>query len=276
MEGLGVAARCLKTLLSLTAAWWRTGRLPLRTRLAYPLELLKFGLDPKRRRVRYLGRPFEFDNPLTPLLLLGYPAEVGGHILDQLKDPIRHVLDVGGNLGQFTATLGALAPELESVDVLEPNPEILPLLRRNLASFPQVRIFEVGLGEPGTVPFYYTPGRSSIGSVYAENATYRPGSQVRRIDVRMVDEIAALTGRSDYDLVKIDVEGYEFEALTAGRFTTRSLFLELTGSVKQRSRPLSDLYAAVQARLGPYEVLYHGQLTAGSTTCNALFQTAAP
>jgi hypothetical protein len=89
--------------------WWRSG-LSLGLRLSYyPAMAASFaGLALRCRRVRYLRRGFVFDNAATPMNLQIYPYEVGHLILRQAKagDPIRSVLDVGGNLEQLRATFG--------------------------------------------------------------------------------------------------------------------------------------------------------------------------
>ncbi len=273
-------ARQLRALVEKNRRWLGCGGLPWGARLGYYPALAAAAVRDLRGAgggaVEYLGRPFVYDNPHVPFLLLGYPDEVLGRVVANAGGPIRRVLDVGGNVGQFARTFAELVPGVERLDVLEPNPTVLPLLEANTAHLPVVRCFGVGVGPAGPGRLHVTPGRSGIGSLVAENARYRPDSPLVAQDVPLVADVGALTGWRDYDLLKVDVEGYELEALAALEGVTfRWLFLEVTGRAKARAWRHSDLHALLARRFGPYDVRYQSEGGADATVFEVLLERVA-
>ena len=204
--------------------------------------------------MRYLRRAFVFDNAATPMNLQVYPYEVGHQILRQVEpgDSIRSVLDVGGNLGQFAVTLKHYLPAA-ALDVIEPNTAVLPLLRRNVEGLEDVRVFDRALSPSPVGSMFYEPGRSCTGSLIRQNVGPRQG--VVEMKVTSSDDIVKLTGRADYDLVKVDVEGYEFEVLKClVGLRPRYMFLELSAQ-RTRSYLHSDIFELLRAMFGEFDIL---------------------
>ena len=242
-------------LLERNRKWWRSG-LSLGLRLSYyPAMAASFaGLVLRRKQVRYLGRAFVFDNAATPMNLQVYPYEVGRQILQQVElgDSIGSVLDVGGNLGQFAVTLKHYLPAA-ALDVIEPNAAVLPLLERNVEGLEGVRVFDRALSPSPVGSMFYEPGRSCTGSLIRQNVGPRQG--VVEMEVTSSDDIVKLTGRADYDLVKVDVEGYEFEVLKClAGLRPRYMFLELA-TQRTRSDLHSEIFEQLRAMFGEFDIL---------------------
>lgn len=114
--------------------WW-SSEVELKYKISYyahlALSYARF-FATRNKCVRYLGRPFVYDNIAGPLNLQGYPKEVGNYILANLsKDAkLERVLDIGGNIGQFATTLKYFCPDV-AIDIFEPNTNILPYLETN-------------------------------------------------------------------------------------------------------------------------------------------------
>ncbi|NNE97002.1 MAG: FkbM family methyltransferase [Acidimicrobiales bacterium] len=186
---------------------------------------------------------------------------------------IRKVLDIGGNIGQFATSVLALNPELERIDVFEPNPEIFDTLEKNLSGLDRVRCFNFGIGPNGPAQFHFTPGYSVVGSILSENAKHREASALSSIEVQLISDISSVTGNSAYDLVKIDVEGFEYEVVEAIRgLSFRYLYIEFTGRAKEKSHATSELHAMLRERFGPYEVLYQAAGNRESTIIETLLE----
>ena len=244
-------------LVERTAKWWRSG-LPLGLRLGYyPAMAASFArmFLGQERRVRYLRRVFVFDNPATPLNLQIYPYEVGCQILRQL-DPdhtVESVLDVGGNCGQFATTIKHFRPGAR-VDIVEPNAAVLGLLARNIEGLDGLRVFPCALSPKPVRTLYVEPDRSCTGSLIRQNAG--PHGRVTELAVTSADDVAALTGRTDYDLVKVDVEGYEHEVLQClAGLRPRYLFLELSAGPRHRSYQHSQIFALLREMFGDFDIL---------------------
>ncbi len=232
---------------------WLSASIPLREKiLQYPRMVIAIFF--KRKRISYLNQPFEYDNRFTPLNIQIYPHEIETKILSNMEKPPKSVLDIGGNIGQFITTLAYYCRGLEA-DVFEPNPEILTILKQNVSGYKDIRVFNYGVGRPGKINFYYEPGRSAIGGVIKRNAGKK--QRVTKLSVELTDDVYKLTKRKKYDLIKIDVEGYEFETLKylADNVHTRYLFIEISGVDRKGKYHHSELFKQIEKSFGQYEIL---------------------
>lgn len=150
-------------------------------------------------------------------------AYFGGHdtrvvdFLDARIRPTRTVLwDVGANVGSIFLPLARRHPELW-VEAFEPAPPVIARLRRNLALnpdlAPRVRVHDLALHNRDTVVDFYVSGtdtNSGLGSLAAsEAARSRPVPVAARTGDRLVETGVAVAP----DLIKLDLEGFEYEAL---------------------------------------------------------------
>lgn len=133
--------------------------------------------------------------------------------VDWLQDMLPKVdvfVDVGANIGYFSCIARALGKHVVSV---EPLPANLALLLQNVTANegPPVEIFPVALAsEPGVAKLY---GLSSTGASLLSNWAGAPSSVARLIPVNTLDNLLENRFLNNDLLVKIDVEGYEYQAL---------------------------------------------------------------
>lgn len=130
------------------------------------------------------------------------------------KSP-KTIVDVGANEGQF-AQLCLLHTEA-TVFSFEPHPRTFQKLKSKIANS-RWKGFECGLGStPGSFILYDHAGQNGT-----QHASFQKGVfdsvHLKEFDqfevqVRTLDEVAATTGLEKIDLLKIDVEGFEFEVL---------------------------------------------------------------
>lgn len=132
-----------------------------------------------------------------------------GRLLASLLRPGVRFLDVGGNIGYFSAFVARHEPSA-SIHVVEPNPAVLPILRFNLwLNGVDATVWPVALGgERGAVSLSTAPanvGDTRVGAVSADllATTVVP---MERGDELWPDE--------EFDLVKIDVQGSELAAVS--------------------------------------------------------------
>ena len=132
-------------------------------------------------------------------------------IMGQLVKPGMTVVDVGGNLGLYTVLLARQVGPAGRVISFEPDPELFGLLRENCADngCPNVACHNLALGSrPGRMvlnKMSLNSGDNHL-STAGEKAFYQP------IEVG-VESLDHLLPELRPDLVKIDVQGWELEAL---------------------------------------------------------------
>ena len=207
------------------------------------------------KHVRYFGQRFYYDNPATPLNMQIYPYEITHKILRHMKKLPKYALDIGGNIGQFPLTLSAIVPDVK-VDALEPNRDIFKILERNVAPYKNVRIHNAGVGKPSkTAKMFYEPSRSGVGSLMKENAGNT--QNLKELPITLVDDVSKVFGRKDYDLITIDVEGYEKEVVANLKgVTCRYMFMEVSGQGRSKTYNHAGLFATIQKNFGDFDLVY--------------------
>lgn len=147
------------------------------------------------------------------------------------RNPV--IIDIGGNHGQSIYSFKAVLPGAQ-ITSFEPNPYLASRLKENFASDPKMEVHSVALGpERGSFPLFvpsyrgYTfDGLASLKRAEAEN-WLSPDSIIgydrRHIDIKEYN--VEVTRLDDYDLcpdiIKIDVQGFEYEVLRGGTETLR-------------------------------------------------------
>jgi FkbM family methyltransferase len=124
----------------------------------------------------------------------------------------RHIIDGGANVGLWSATAHAVFPKA-SLTLVEPLAEMKPHLDKFCARTPNARWIHAGLAaENGVLPFAVT-GRTDSTFTLSEEAARACGAEVRSVDVLTIDHLAEEVIGSVPEVIKLDLEGFEFEAL---------------------------------------------------------------
>lgn len=131
---------------------------------------------------------------------------------DYLRANIRAgdvVADIGANIGFYTLWLAAFSTKA-TIIAFEPNPKMFSALEANvgLNDMTNVHLVRAAVGEATKeVSLGIDPAHPSTGSIHG---TDRPQTSVAMTTLR--DALAA-RGLTKLDVIKIDVEGYEDQAL---------------------------------------------------------------
>ena len=127
--------------------------------------------------------------------------------------------DVGANMGILAASVARSMPE-RSVYAFEPLPETL---QRAAATFALNKLRNVTLvpcavgDENGDLTFYAAPNHSDIASVYATPQRQEAESQAMTVECRTLDSLTIDGLIPPAGLIKMDVEGHEYKALTGAQ-----------------------------------------------------------
>jgi FkbM family methyltransferase len=129
-------------------------------------------------------------------------------------------VDVGANHGDFARAANTWFPAAQ-VLLVEPLPKMQRCLEKAIQDGRRNwRLLPCALGaEPGRLPLFVDENHDDIGSLAGFSEEYsRTNPEARAskeiiCDVKTLDAAAAEAGIDHIDLLKVDVEGFEFEVL---------------------------------------------------------------
>ena len=145
-----------------------------------------------------------------------YEREVAA-VFRRLLRPGMGVLDVGANIGYFTMLSASLVGPTGHVIAVEPNPRNVRLLEasRRLNGFAQVSLLQVAAGRE--------TGLLTLNTSHSNGTTSELGGSLRAVLAAQTIPALRLDGvigpERRINLIKIDVEGAEYNALLGARET---------------------------------------------------------
>ncbi len=225
----------------------------------------------RKKKINYLGSNLYYDNIATPLNLQNYPNEISGKVLSNMHKNPKTILDVGANLGQFAITIDHVLKHNVKIDSFEPNSFIFEYLKRNTQTKENIKIHNFGLGDiQGDTTLFFDPDRTAIGSIIKQNAG---NNSLMEQKIAITNTPSKITKRKIYDLVKIDVEGYEKHALIGIKeLKFEYLFIELSGQTREKDYYHSEVMNLMKDYWGDYDIYYIGAFNKGSGTFDMLIR----
>ena len=153
------------------------------------------------------------------LLRYGVAAGVENtQLLASIGAGLRTIVDVGANRGQFTLAARYHAPGA-SVIAFEPLQEPAQVFRAMFAHDQQVELHQFAIGPlpgEGLMHISKADDSSSLLPITDLQTRYFPGTaerSTRTVEVRTLDSVLQPEAISQPALLKLDVQGYELEAL---------------------------------------------------------------
>lgn len=176
--------------------------------------------SPKALELRLTDRLMNGDGPGARALFERLPPGLEEQIVGQLLEPGGAVLDIGGNLGLMA--LGFLRAGASRVHCVEPNPDMVALLRANLGGAAVIHPTALGAtdGEIDLIMPTGRPGAASIDPTFdVKTVSDSPGGGVRvRVPISRLDSLDI----ERCDVWKVDVEGAENLVVQGARETLGS------------------------------------------------------
>ena len=128
----------------------------------------------------------------------------------QILRPGSTFIDIGANWGYFTLLAASLVKSSGQVLAFEPSPS--PANRIKKLTIPWVDVIQIGIGDTEEdLDLYLQPKSTNIHSPsFVKSDSYE---EVLKVSVRKLDNLPYIQKLSRIDLVKIDIEGFEPNAL---------------------------------------------------------------
>lgn len=187
-----------------------------------PYELAEQFLGSNEFRERYSSKLVEVDLDGYALMVRADDNDVGRvvtttrqwepQVVSVLKSRLRkgsHFLDVGANIGYFTAFAAHEVGGSGRVVAIEPMDKNLQLIYSTVArnDFTNVRVEPFAASDASGIVCMGTHGGSSNGEIVRE---WNRGDRPIYAPARCLDEL--LVGEARFDVVKFDIEGHELHA----------------------------------------------------------------
>jgi len=142
--------------------------------------------------------------------------------LRQLLQPGQVALDVGANIGYFSAVMAESVGPAGTVWAFEPVERTFEQLAlcRVANHFHNMRLVQAALGATeGQIDIFYSPALSGTASIYG--ALSPPNSRSQTVAMLTLDGLVAAGKLPAPHLIKIDVEGHECAVFTGAQETIR-------------------------------------------------------
>lgn len=150
--------------------------------------------------------------------ILADPASHTGEVrvIHSFLKPGDTAYDIGAHFGVYTLLISRCVGSDGGVIAFEPNPGILPSLRKTLSNVPNIRLFDYALSNADGTLDFFVPEDASMASF--ENWTDGSGGRVHKVscETRRLDDLIN-AGLPMPDFVKCDVEGAELLIFDGGR-----------------------------------------------------------
>jgi FkbM family methyltransferase len=141
-------------------------------------------------------------------------------LLDMLAPLVTSFIDVGANMGEWSARLLVRSSGRVKGVLVEPGADAHRALQTRFGEDVRIMLSPVALGErTESLVFYDEPGGGETSSLVPG---FSRGDAVQRIVPCMtLDELALMLGFSSVDLVKIDVEGMDLQVIRGAKSLLR-------------------------------------------------------
>lgn len=268
--------------IKLQYRWWANSEISIGEKIKFVVSVLTS--LPFGKGVTLYGNRFQSDNQLALLLLPDYVE-----LIQLVRDAMRSeqpqidlitVLDIGANVGQFaTAAIKFMDAEVVSY---EPNPACWAFLDANSSSYTKWSFVKKAVSETEQMmTLHYVPGKSAQGSFSQLNATTNliSSDSNSHIDVvsgpiKIMDLKNAGSNESRFNLVKLDVEGFELEAIKGLKNISFDFLLVEIAEDRDHGFTSEDVCSVAEQYLGiNIEEIFSDRQPNGAEPRNVLYKT---
>lgn len=160
------------------------------------------------------------------------------------------VVDIGANIGYYALIEARVVGQEGKIYAIEPIAENVALLKRNIKAnaYRNIEVFENAIGDKSCEKEIFLSNKSNL-STFCNNKGLDMTGKKRKVKVLTLDKF--LKGKKSPQLVRMDIEGYEFEVLQGMKQTMKSskdlqMFIEVHAEFlgKEKTRKLLEMLKA--------------------------------
>ena len=140
------------------------------------------------------------------------------HLLERELGPGNVVLDIGANIGYYTAMIGGIVGPSGRVYAMEPEPRNFALLQDNVRLNRMeawVDTFNLAASDARGTARLFVSAYSNLNTLFPEgyDGIQTPGVTGQVVETEATDISSFLEGKRPVDLLRMDIEGAEVEVL---------------------------------------------------------------
>lgn len=169
-------------------------------------------------------------------------------------------IDAGANIGVFSIFASLLSPK-GRIFAFEPVKNTYNLLKINVSKFPQVVVFNQGLGDEEKTQEILTSSKN-VGmnammdsELASKNKRYFDG--IEKVEITTIDSIVKKENIPRVDFIKIDTEGYEAQILEGARGTIQKWKPTIAMSAYHNKNDKQDLPILLKSMCREYVCELH-------------------
>lgn len=143
-------------------------------------------------------------------------AQLNGEVsfLRKVAPQIQYFVDVGANCGNWTAVVLEQCPSAAGL-LFDPSQTAVNILKQKFANAKGIEILDVAVGDaPGFLPFFEEDGAGETSSLLQNVSSSKVA---RQVPITTIDCEIKKRQWPCIDYLKIDAEGYDFQALEGAR-----------------------------------------------------------
>ncbi|MFC1675603.1 FkbM family methyltransferase [Planctomycetota bacterium] len=148
------------------------------------------------------------------------------------------ILDLGANVGVYAVSAALRINPKGAVVAVEPSKATFELLNKSASKFPNMTAIHAAVSDKAGKASLLLDDWSELNKLGAEQ------DQGEQVQVFSVDDIAERTGIERFDIIKMDVEGHELQALAGGENVFRKNSPIVFYEIKHHSTPNIALISA--------------------------------
>lgn len=194
------------------------------------------------------------------------------HVKNIIKDEVT-ILDVGANVGKYTLLCNKIFESKCIIYAFEPTVFAYKILKKKTLHLQNIKSYNVGLGESiKTVEIFYdSPG--SVQSSIVENITTKFKESINLITI---DEFCNTNQIEKIHVLKLDVEGYEYNVLKGGLERIKNVdYIQFEfGNAQVSSRNFLRDFIELLDNFKIYRLIQNGFVEINTNPINEIFQTS--